>query len=213
MIGNIYIIINPKNNIYIGQTIDFKNRIRSYKYLKCNSQPRIFNSIKKYGFENHTIEILEVVENEDKKMLIEKLNELEIFYIKKYNSCSDSGLNCEIGGRNSPCSKETIEKIRKSKLGKKHSEETKLKLSLINSGKPSNRKGSKLSINHRISLLNAITGRKSKYRKKIVCSNGIIYDSITQASKSLNITRTNINSVCIGKRKTAGGLKFNYYYD
>lgn len=213
MIGNIYMIINPKNNIYIGQTINLKNRIRSYKYLTCKGQPKIYNSIKKYGFENHLIEILEVLQDANREVLFEKLNQLEIFYIEKYNTCSESGLNCEIGGKNSPCSQETIEKIRNSKLGKKHSEETKLKLSLINSGKPSNRKGCKLSTDHRISLLKAITGRKSKYRKKIVCSNGIIYDSITQASQSLNIIRNNINQVCLGKRKTAGGLKFNYYYD
>jgi group I intron endonuclease len=213
MIGNIYMIKNPKNKIYIGQTINFHNRMKKYKYLKCFSQPKIFNSIKKHGFENHIVNILETIEEEDKITLIEKLNKLEIFYINKYNSTGNFGLNCGFGGKNSACSQETIEKIRNSKIGKKHSQETKLKLSLINSGKPSNRKGCQLSIEHKMALIKSLTGRKSKHRKKVLCSNGIIYDSISHASNTLNIPRSNINSVCNGKRKTANGLKFNYYYE
>lgn len=212
MIGIIYMIKNPNNKIYIGQTTNFENRVKSYKYLKCINQPKIYNSIIKYGFINHHIEILEEIFDENVENLYNRLNDLETMYINLYDSTNDNGLNCKLGGLNSPHSDYTKDKIRKSKLGSKHSQETKDKLSLINTGRPSNRKGSKLSIEHIKKLVDVNTGRKSKYRKRVIC-NGIIYESISEASKVLNIPRTNINSVCTGKRNSAGGLKFNYYND
>jgi len=36
------------------------------------------------------------------------------------------------------------------------------------------------------------------------------YESISKASKENNISKGNINNVCKGKRKTAGGYKWKY---
>ena len=46
-------------------------------------------------------------------------------------------------------------------------------------------------------------------KKKVMCINtGIIYESSHHASRELNISQGGIFSVCQGKDKTAGGLKF-----
>ncbi|MCM1530431.1 MAG: NUMOD4 motif-containing HNH endonuclease [Alistipes sp.] len=46
-------------------------------------------------------------------------------------------------------------------------------------------------------------------KKKVMCINtGIIYESSHHASRELNISQGGIFSVCQGKGKTAGGLKF-----
>jgi hypothetical protein len=73
MDSGIYKITNPKNKVYIGQSTNINNRWEDYKKLKCKGQPKLYNSFKKYGIENHKFEIL-------KKCTIEKLNDLEYNY-------------------------------------------------------------------------------------------------------------------------------------
>ena len=58
MIG-IYKITSPSNRIYIGQTVDFIKRKSHYRNLKRNHQIRLFNSIKKYGWDKHKLELIE----------------------------------------------------------------------------------------------------------------------------------------------------------
>ena len=54
---------------------------------------------------------------------------------------------------------------------------------------------------------NAIKGNS----KKIRCvETGKIFDSATIAAKEMNISCSNISSVCNGKRKTAGGYHFEF---
>ena len=53
--------------------------------------------------------------------------------------------------------------------------------------------------------------RLSKIRKKVKCiETNKIYDSITDAAEKTSINRGHINSVCQGKRKTAGGFHWEY---
>jgi hypothetical protein len=66
--------------------------------LKCGKS-HLYNAMACHGVETFKIEpLLEVVE-EDEKKLIDKLNELEIEYIKKYDTVNN-GYNIEHGGRN-----------------------------------------------------------------------------------------------------------------
>ena len=55
----IYKITSPTNRIYIGSSNDIYNRWCSYKNLKCKSQTKLYNSLLKYGAENHIFEIIE----------------------------------------------------------------------------------------------------------------------------------------------------------
>lgn len=116
-IGVIYKIKNKINNkLYIGQTVDYKRRL--WEHCRSKKSTPLYNSIKKYGFENFEFSII------DTATTIDELNEKEILYINKYNTRDKSvGYNIEFGGRNSIPAEETREKMSKSHQGIKQSEE------------------------------------------------------------------------------------------
>lgn len=141
--GYIYKITNPINGkCYIGQTINNpKNRWHDYKKLKCKTQYKLYNALKKYGPENFLYEIFD-----DSSTNQEELDFLEDIYILCLDSI-ENGYNCKPGGRGRgqqteeikqkisqklkghKQSIETIQKRHESNKGQKHSEETKQKLS------------------------------------------------------------------------------------
>ena len=91
MIG-IYKIQNLINGkIYIGQSIHIKARFNAHKSEARNGNTRpLYNAIRKYGVENFSFEIIEECSKE-------KLNEREIYWIKKYDSFHN-GYNLTPGG-------------------------------------------------------------------------------------------------------------------
>ena len=115
IIIGIYKITNPKGKIYIGQSINIKSRIYSYqnKNKGCLGA-KIYYSINKYGWENHNMEIIQILDNDlDNKLLRKKLDELEIYWINFYNSV-EMGLNLTYGGNGGKPSIENINKRIKS---------------------------------------------------------------------------------------------------
>ena len=100
MIG-IYKYQNKINgHIYIGQSIDIETRKKNHYYASRNEKSSDYNSqfhqaIRKYGIENFDFEILVEIEKENYSS--ELLNNLEKFYIKKYNSF-ENGYNATEGG-------------------------------------------------------------------------------------------------------------------
>lgn len=84
-------LINGK--IYIGQTIGtlkYRAGYNGYKYRKC---PYFYNAIQKYGWDNFMVEILQ------DNLTHAQANELEIEYIKKFNSQNpEIGYNISDGG-------------------------------------------------------------------------------------------------------------------
>ena len=130
----IYKVTSPSGRVYIGQTINFKRRLKEYRNLKCDKQPRLCNSFKKYGFDKHKIEILEYCKEEE-------LNDRERYYQDFYNVLSRKGLNCRLTSSNDKSgrlSEETIKKLKSRdvsymlgndfRTGIKHSEEIKNKI-------------------------------------------------------------------------------------
>lgn len=87
--SGIYKITSPSCKIYIGQSEDLIRRSRVYKNSKENikSQKRLYNSIKKHGWEKHTFEIIEYCEIED-------LNCRERYWQDFYDVLGKNGLNC-----------------------------------------------------------------------------------------------------------------------
>ena len=84
MIG-IYKIENTLNHkVYIGQSVHIELRWKEHCRPSCNSV--IGKAIKQDGKENFTFQILEECD-------IEQLDELELFYIKKFNSVVPNGYN------------------------------------------------------------------------------------------------------------------------
>lgn len=113
--GVIYLVTNKTDGkVYVGQTVNFKKRLRQYKYLRCKGQTKLYNALSCHGFENFLFEILD--EAIDKT----QLDFLEIFYIEKFESLSPlKGYNLLSGGSNGiPC-EETRKKMSISRTGKK----------------------------------------------------------------------------------------------
>jgi len=82
-------------------------------------------------------------------------------------------------------------------FGKLHSEETKIKMSNNRKGKPAWNKDKKIDNSHN--------------NKKVMCiDTGEIFESITFASKALNIDASSIIKVCKNKQKKAKGKSFIY---
>lgn len=129
MMGCIYMITNLQNGlIYIGQTINFKRRVKEYKYKSRNLTPRtkykIMEEINKYGFENFSFEIIEDnVENTN-------LDEREVFWINKLDARNPTiGYNSKEGGNGGKMIPESITKMSESSKLFKHTDEEKLKRS------------------------------------------------------------------------------------
>lgn len=126
MYGLIYKITNLINDkVYVGQTTqELKLRL---KYHKSNKNTLIGRAIRKYGWENFSVEVLEECETQ------EQLNEREIFWIKKLNSKNPNGYNLTDGGeRNYKVVESVRRKISLAGMGRKFSDETKAKISASN---------------------------------------------------------------------------------
>lgn len=203
----IYKIQSPTNNVYIGQTRNFRQRHNRYKNLHCEKQVAIYKSIKKHGFENHSFEILQELPNDIQQ---EHINNLEIAYIESFKECGFEMLNIKGGGSNGKLSKETIEKIRLVHLGKKKkplSEAQKKHLSIINSGANNPNYGKKKTETWYKSMREKTSGEKHHMYGKsspiakmtIDLQTGFVFDSLNIACKSLNVNyntaRTRMNKL------------------
>ena len=104
----VYKITSPSGKIYIGQTGDFYDRMRRYKNLHCKGQKHLYYSLRKYGFINHRMEVLQQApENE--------LDALEINYIWRFNTTNrELGMNLNLGGKKGKTSEETRLLMRKN---------------------------------------------------------------------------------------------------
>lgn len=93
MIG-IYKITIPTGRVYIGQSENIKRRFKQYKGLhNCKEQPRLFNSFKKYGVENHIFKIIEICD-------FDELNKKERYWQEYYDVIGKNGLNCQLTNTN-----------------------------------------------------------------------------------------------------------------
>ena len=124
MIGTIYKLTSPSKKVYIGQTMNLKDRKRClYNKNKQYSGHKLDNAIKKYGIENFSYEIVVQVEMNDKTLLRKCLDFLEKYYIEKFDSYYN-GYNMTIGGSGSKgCfqTEESRKKISEKAKGRKGS--------------------------------------------------------------------------------------------
>ena len=102
-LAGIYIIKNNLNGkCYVGQSVKLRSRLKDHmRNAKSGKYDLpIYRAIKKYGFHNFTIDVLESFipePNITNKELIQKLDQLEIKYIEEYNAYTE-GYNCTKGG-------------------------------------------------------------------------------------------------------------------
>jgi group I intron endonuclease len=117
VIGIIYLIKNRINNKkYVGQTIrSFADRINDYKRGLGNDY--LNHAFNKYGWDSFEFSIIDTAQT------IEELNNKEIRYINEFRTTDKNfGYNIERGGRNAIPDIETLNRMSKSHLGKKQTE-------------------------------------------------------------------------------------------
>jgi len=124
--------------VYIGQTKQSLEKRAGYKgYFYKRKNPHFGSAIKKYGWDNFVVEILE------DNLTLEEANVLETKYITEYDSANrEKGYNIAFGGGNRIMAESTKKKLSESLKGRtscvkgKHlSEEHKRKISESNRGK------------------------------------------------------------------------------
>ena len=179
MSQGIYLLRNLINGkIYVGKAKNFDDRFRRHKQselLPHNSQSRIINAIKKYGWQAFSIEILEVCDETDE--LLDK----EAGWIKALNATDNKiGYNILVystdwtGHRHSEEAKQKLSLIAKARFskennpmfGKKHSAESIRKMSEVKlaralRGKDSPNFGKKFTAERKQKLKDAWARRKS----------------------------------------------------
>lgn len=196
-----------------------KHLLRKNKHYNKHLQ----SSWNKYGESSFTFEI---VEQFDSEMNFD-LSNLERYWIKQHDSMNpENGYNLTEGGEGScgykhsdiakekmskyatvrEVSTETRKKFRQRMLGKKialglkHSEETKNKISATSKG----RKHTKEAIERLIEIKKCVS-------KSLICvETGVVFSSISQASKWLKTSSSNIKNVCVGKLKQCKGYTFQW---
>jgi len=203
--GYIYLITNMINKKqYVGQTLrdDIKTRWRQHTWrCNINSGTCISNAFKKYGVETFKFQIICICFDE-------ACNQLEIDYIKKFNTLAPNGYNLESGGNNHKTHPDTIKKLSElnkgennPQFGKKWTEEFRIKRS-------------KQTIGDK----NPNFGKKSANRKSVGMYNLEnelikVFDNIHGASIETSINETSISAVCNGRQKRAGRFIWKFISD
>jgi len=203
MIG-VYKIESPSGKIYVGSSLNIFNRFKKYKSLNCKSQTRLYNSLVKYGVNNHFFSILIECDKEE-------LYEYEHLYSNYYNVLGSKGLNCVIVGYKeikSIRSKETIEKHRKAITGRFLTEEQKISKRNYRHTTLAKQKISAAMSNRKVSDLTK--NKLSLLPRKLVLNleSGVFYDSSKEAGYAHKICAGNLSSMLNGKRNNKTSLKY-----
>ena len=225
MNGYIYIIKNTINDkVYIGQTsrniyCRWKQHINAA--LRGENQGVVlYNAMRKYGTENFYFEQIE-------ECNLKEIDDREIYWIQQYNSLTPNGYNVRHGGED--VGRKEIYKIDDNNniVGlygsiMSASEENNIDASLlvkVCKGERNSCGGFKWAYKedydkHRIEDVCIKTFRTKVCQMNLDNGKLIhIWDSIGDASKSLNIDQTGISHCLSGKNKSAGGFGWCLYTD
>ena len=220
-----YTVYQHKNKIngkvYIGITMQEPERRWGINGINYKSSPHFYAAIQKYGWDN--FEHIILFTNLTKEEACKKEQEL----IKKFNSINrEFGYNSTSGGEVFIMNEETKQKISQAMKGNKNglghpcSEEKKKKISEA-------QKGRRLTEEHKQKLSEAAKKRhipcsnqakenirKSSHKKPVYCEElDVIFESVQECSRQLDIPATNISKLCRGKGKTLKGYHLRYYDD
>lgn len=191
-----YIVYCHTNKIngkqYIGLTsmsLEERCGTDGTRYRNCVA---FWKAIQKYGWENFSHKVLAY------DLTREKANELEIYYISKFNTLVPNGYNLSPGGEAYERSEEWRKNLSKAKMGNK------------------SRTGMKNSEAHKKRMSELMRGNKygmvniERYGKPVVqytLDNKVVaeYKTLCEAERETGIARAIIRGVLNGKFKQAGG--------
>lgn len=183
----IYKITNPLGQVYIGQSKRIERRICDHKTNKRWDARKLKDSFIKYGVDNHIFEI-------ELECSVDELNDKERYYQILYES-TVKGLNLSLNRSTTEKGSHHLEtKIKMSILnkGRKHTKETRLKMS--NAVKKNLIKDPNM-YSHQIGKIPPCS------RMCLNVENGVFYDSIKDASRGLNIKYTTFRAMLFGVNK------------
>lgn len=194
-ICGIYKITSPSKKIYIGQSSDVYSRWKKYNSLSCITQPKLFNSLKKYGYNKHKLEIICQCDELE-------LNSLEKYYVDLFQTFnSEYGMNLRDGGG----------------AHGKWSKETKIKMSLAAMGKNTWTKGRRRPESERIRISETHTGIKNPFYGKKHTKETLIKFSNRRASNETKQKMSNIRKNKLGENNPVSKIILNtqtgiFYY-
>ena len=199
--GVIYKITNTLNGkLYVGKTTTPLNqRMASHR---C-ADTVIGKAIRKHGWENFNVEVLEECETP------EQLNEREIFWIAYFNCKFPNGYNLTDGGEGGGSKIYTPERNAKISaansgenhhmFGKHHTAETCAKISASNMGRI-------ISEDTKAKLALA-----QPHRHAVICiESGEIFPAVEATARHCKVNRANVIAACQQHQRTVRGFHFWY---
>jgi len=233
----VYKITNKVNGkTYIGQTITSLNERWKNHCAKSSSCRALSNAIAKYGRENFTKEIVDFADsledlNKKEEFCINKFNSLAPngYNLKTGGDqprlCAESIKKVSESKKGMKAWNEGLTKddprvakyVRYGKdthafgkvgyrKGKKHTEKAKRKMSEWHSGRKLSEETKK-----KMSEARKNSPYLAKVKKKVLCiETGIVYESISDASRKMNISISEISNACNRKRKQAKKYTFKF---
>ena len=197
--GFIYKLENKLNGkIYIGQTmrtVEVRMKDHLYNSVSNRNKSYIDRAIGKYGINAFEVSIIEECADE-------KLNEREIFWIAFYNCKKPNGYNLTDGGEGCTgrvVSLKTRKKISAARMGHPVNENVREKLRIANTGKK-----------HSIQTKAKIS--ESRYNKRQVrcVEMNITFESIAAAAQWVNKSTSVLIKALQKISRTAGGYHWHY---
>lgn len=199
--------------VYIGSAVNLKKRFWTHRAQLRNKyhHSRVLQNIyNKYG--EHSLKMLLVCLC-DKTEIAQK----EECYLNIFKPLANSHYTYKSSMRGRKHTDETkakISKMQKGKIGKPISEELKRQISELHKGKKKTEETKRKMSESKKGCGNAMFGIKAKNRRRVIAiyKNGdkVFYESLMEAQENTGADFRNIQAVCAGKRNKANGILFKY---
>lgn len=213
--------INHK--VYIGLAIDLKQRYKKHYHNMSDKkrQEDFYIGLREFGWDNFTYEILEEFEEYDEN----KLNYLEDYYIKKFDSLAPNGYNMVPGGYNGSglAKSKPVEQydlngqfINVYPSAREASRKTDINYSSICAcarGEISSIKGFQWKYVNSEKIINTVIPKRTTQIVYQFSPNGELineYKNLSIASEIMNINKSVISLACSHPTRKAGGFYWSY---